>query len=82
MLEDQIIKEIRSREGDDGYIKLEQDKRFSKGDPIEIKNGALSRCLGLFECTADKDRVIVLLDVLGRQARVQLSLDQLGSREH
>ncbi len=33
--------------------------------------------LGLFQCATDEDRVILLLDLLGRQVKVKLPLDSV-----
>jgi transcriptional antiterminator RfaH len=38
-------------------------------------SGALADCLGFFERMADHDRVILLLDLLGRKVRVQAPLE-------
>jgi transcriptional antiterminator RfaH len=38
-------------------------------------SGALADCLGFFESMADHDRVILLLDLLGRKVRVQAPLE-------
>ena len=37
-----------------------------------MREGALSNCLGLFEGMSDRDRVVILLDMLGRKVRVVL----------
>ena len=37
-----------------------------------MREGVLSDCLGLFEGMSDRDRVVILLDMLGRKVRVVL----------
>ena len=39
-----------------------------------ITEGALNDIVGLFECENGEGRVIVLLDLLGRQVRVRVPL--------
>jgi transcriptional antiterminator RfaH len=69
---DAVIAEIRAREEDDGYVRLGQGKTFRPGDRVKIADGALSDHTGLFAAPTDGDRVIVLLDLLGRMTRVQV----------
>lgn len=76
---DEIIDEIKAREDDDGYIRLGRGQKFAKGEPVKISDGALSNHIGFFECHTDNDRVIILLDLLGRQTRVKVPLDSLVS---
>ena len=78
---DSIIDEIKGREDDDGFIRLGRGQRFSQGDPVKISDGALCNHIGLFHCVTDNDRVIILLDLLGRQTRVKVPLDSLVSRD-
>ena len=78
---DAIIEEIRGREDDDGFIRLGRGQRFSQGDPVKISDGALCDHVGLFQCVADNDRVIILLDLLGRLTRVKVPLDSLVSSD-
>jgi transcriptional antiterminator RfaH len=44
---------------------------------LRIASGALADCLGFFEKMADRDRVVLLLDLLGRKVRVQAPLDSV-----
>ena len=78
---DSIIDEIKGREDDDGFIRLGRGQRFSQGDPVKISDGALCNHIGLFHCVTDNDRVIILLDLLGRQTRVKVPLDSLVSSD-
>ena len=76
-----VIDEIKAREGDDGFIRLGRHQRFSQGDPVKISDGALCDHIGLFHSVTDNERVIILLDLLGRQTRVKVQLDSLVSSE-
>ena len=65
-----IITELQGREDDRGFIKLDQRSRFVRGDKIRVMDGVFEASLGLFEGMADRERVAVLLDLLGRKVRV------------
>lgn len=67
---DGVVEEIAAREKEDGLIVL-QPKQFRKGEALRLVSGALADCLGFFERMADRDRVVLLLDLLGRKVRVQ-----------
>jgi transcriptional antiterminator RfaH len=68
-----VIDEIRARE-DNGMVQL-IERRLAPGDKVRIAGGAFSDSMGLFECASDRDRVAVLLDLLGRKVRVLMSAD-------
>jgi transcriptional antiterminator RfaH len=70
-----IIEELKRREDDSGYVKLEQRSRFASGDKIRIREGAFADALGLFEGMSGEERVAILLDLLGRKVRVVLDMD-------
>jgi len=72
-LPDSVIDEIKSRETEDGVIDLSQLQSLSSGDQVRITDGALIDRTGIFQCTADKDRVVLLLNLLGRQATVKVN---------
>jgi transcriptional antiterminator RfaH len=68
-----IVETIREREGVDGLISLAPAAaRFRVGDQVRVVTGAFEACQGLFEALTDKDRVAILLDLLGRKVRVVL----------
>jgi len=78
---DRIIDEIRGREGDDGFVRLAAlAEDYRCGDRLRIDAGAMCDRVGLFHCRADKERVVILLDLLGRQLRVRVPAEYL-SRE-
>ena len=68
-----VVEAIRAREDEAGLISLRPDlARFRHGDAIRIVEGAFEACQGLFEAVTDKERVAILLDLLGRKVRVVL----------
>ena len=43
-----------------------------------VLTGALSACVGLFEGMSDRDRVAVLLEMLGRKVRVVVDYENVA----
>jgi transcriptional antiterminator RfaH len=70
-----IIDGLKAREDERGFVRLERRAPFASGDKIRILDGVFSACLGLFEGMADRERVAILLDLLGRKVRVTLNAD-------
>ena len=63
-----LIETLMTSEDDNGYFDLAgRRKKFKKGQGVEIIDGPMMEVTAVFDCMSDKDRVIVLLDILGRQ---------------
>ena len=75
-----ILDCLKQREGANGLIQLNQAAVFYPGDKIRVAGGVFSDALGLFEKMTDKERVAVLLDVLGRKVRVLMDLELVEPR--
>jgi len=75
---DGVVDAIAAQENADGLIVL-QPRALRKGEALRIISGALADCLGLFERMADRDRVVLLLDLLGRTVRVQAPLEAVST---
>ena len=73
-----VVPDIQQRLDADGLVAVEPELPFRKGDVVRVTAGALVDQTGLFECTSDEDRVILLLDLLGRQVKVKLPLDSVA----
>ena len=69
---DGVISGLRDREDEHGFVRLSLRPRFAAGDKIRVVDGIFGSCLGLFEGLADRERVAILLDMLGRKVRVVL----------
>lgn len=74
-----VIAELRAREGEDGFVKLSRAPQFARGEKIRVVDGAFSACFGSFEGMADRDRVAILLDLLGRKVRVVLDGESVAA---
>jgi transcriptional antiterminator RfaH len=75
----EIVDALRAREDERGYIRLSPVKRFVPGDKVRIVDGVFSAALGLFESMTDKERVTILLDLLGRKVRVVLDVEAVAA---
>ena len=73
-----VVEEIMSRENDDGSVVPTQAK-FRPGERLRMLEGAFVDQVGLFEEMADDKRVIMLLDLLGRQVRVKAPVAHLAA---
>ena len=74
-----VIEALRVREDTDGFVKLDRRPLFRTGDKIRVLDGAFSSCLGLFEGMAERERIAILLDLLGRKVRVVLDADLIAA---
>ena len=74
-----LIQAIKGREDEHGFVSLLRKPRFAPGETVRIVDGVFSACLGLFEGMADRDRVAVLLDLLGRKVRVVMDEEALAA---
>jgi transcriptional antiterminator RfaH len=76
---DAIIDDLRMREDEHGLVGLDRMPRFCRGDRIQVIGGAFDSCLRLFEDMADRERVAILLDLLGRKVRVVLNGEAIAA---
>ena len=74
-----IVEALKNREDAGGCVRLDCRPRFHVGDKIRVLDGAFSSCLGLFEGMAERERVAILLDLLGRKVRVILDADLVAA---
>lgn len=75
VVEDGVISALRAREGEVGFIELVRRPVFSPGDKVRIIEGAFVDNLAFVEDVADRDRVAILLNLLGRKVRVVVGTD-------
>lgn len=76
---DGVVEALRSCEDAGGFIKLDSRSAFRAGDKVRVLDGAFSSCLGLFEGMAERERIAILLDLLGRKVRVVLDADLVAA---
>ncbi|MEE2932777.1 MAG: transcriptional activator RfaH [Pseudomonadota bacterium] len=69
-----VIDELRARETGRGLIEILPEIPFKAGETVRLTGGALIDQVGLFQKLGEKDRVSVMLDMLGRKLEVQVPL--------
>jgi transcriptional antiterminator RfaH len=79
MVPEGVVTALRSREDENGYINLDRKPDFAPGDKVRVLAGAFMDSAGLFNALADRDRVSILLDLLGRKVRVLLDADMVAA---
>jgi transcriptional antiterminator RfaH len=70
-----VVETIQAREDGNGVVTLPPAPLFDKGERVHITEGALRGLTGLYEGSTDEERIIILLDLLGRQVRVRVKLE-------
>lgn len=73
----EIVEAIRAREQDGTYDGLDPRGKLQPGDLVRVTAGAFADMAGQLVELHDSDRVIVLLELLGRTVRAQLAGDMI-----
>jgi hypothetical protein len=68
---DRIIDEIRARVR--GLVELPEAEKFKPGTPVRVLRGPLEGKLGVIADMRPRDRVLILLTLLGGQRQVELA---------
>jgi len=79
VLPERVVAELRRREDDNGFIRLDLQPQYTPGDKVRVVDGVFGDSFGLFEGIADRDRVAILLDLLGRKVRVVLDREAVAA---
>ena len=74
-----IIETLKSREDENGLIKLGANLGLKHGDNVQILDSAFGDAIGILENLDSQERITVLLDLMGRQVRVKTSLDKISA---
>jgi transcriptional antiterminator RfaH len=72
---DGLIATIREREDAEGFVRIGRIAPPKPGDVIRIIAGPMIDQAGIFECERERDRVVVLLNLIGTTTRVTISAD-------
>jgi transcriptional antiterminator RfaH len=78
-LQESVVAELRGREDGCGFIRLDQQPLYAPGDKVRVTDGVFGDSFGLFEGMADRDRVAILLDMLGRKVRVVFDRESVAA---
>jgi transcriptional antiterminator RfaH len=75
---DAVILGLQARHDDSGLIALpssEPESPFRHGEKVRVIHGPMSDVEAVFQCMKGRDRVLVLMNLLGRQSKVELPAD-------
>jgi transcriptional antiterminator RfaH len=76
---DGVLDEIRARETADGYVTLGLPAGIGPGSRVRLIDGIFADAKGVLERIADDRRVAILLELLGREARVFVPAASVGT---
>lgn len=72
----EFITGLKAQEGPDGLIRVNKSK-FEKGDAVQIKSGPFAYEFAKFDGLSSRDRVYVLMSMLGTERRFEVREDNL-----
>lgn len=70
-----VVEDIRAREDGDGLVPVADPAPFLPGESVRVTAGPLRDQVGWFQRLADRERVVVLLSLLGRPHAVPVPRD-------
>ena len=71
-----LVERLRAREDEEGLQPVEAPA-FRRGDRVRIADGPLAGYEAIFHARSGKERVVLLLDLAGKLARLQVLEDDL-----
>lgn len=77
---DGMVEALQDRERDGSLIEVPATARFKEGQEVEVREGPFSDLIGRFVRMADQERIVVLLNTLGRQVQTTLPADYVSAR--
>jgi len=57
--------------------KIKNQNKFKKGDKVQITDGIFKNCTAIFKSLKAKDRVLLLMNLLGQQQTINVSRNAL-----
>jgi transcriptional antiterminator RfaH len=69
-----VVEELRARETRDGLVPLRSLMVLERGERLRIVDGPLNDRVGVYEKMTGGERVVLLLQLLGREIRVVVPL--------
>ena len=75
-----IVQQIQNDEDERGLVLTGRKVPFKQGAEVQIMAGAFADHVGRFECATDDERVVILLELMGRQVKTKVDLDDISAR--
>lgn len=73
----EVLRMLRAKEDKAGFVLMDSRPSFAVGEKVKILAGAFTDVVGLFDGLGDRERVAVLLDLLGQKVRVSMDMDMI-----
>ena len=73
-----IVEEIRAGEAMHSFDTVDPLAGARKGDPVRILKGPFANLIAQLQSAAERERVVLLLDFLGREVRMRLPRDAVA----
>jgi transcriptional antiterminator RfaH len=73
-----VVEEIQAREDAEGDVPVE-DNRFRAGEEVRVSDGPLTGQIGWFQRALERDRIMILLELLGRRVPLTVPLAAVRS---
>ncbi len=77
-ISDDIIQAIQAREDAAGHVQLVDTNSLMPGAQVRLHSGAMAEHVGLYERRDDAGRVVILLNLLGREVRVKVPAESIA----
>lgn len=74
---DRLVATLRQRDDESGVQDIPLHE-FKPGERVRVEEGPLSGYEGIFLARTSQERVLVLLDIVGREARTKLDISAIG----
>jgi transcriptional antiterminator RfaH len=74
-----IVAALKAREDAKGLVKMDAGPKFASGDKVRVLTGVFMDSAGVFDGVVDRDRVAILLEMLGGKVRVHLDADLVAA---
>lgn len=74
-----IVAALKAREDAAGFVKMDTSPKFASGDKVRVLTGVFMDSAGIFDGMVDRDRVAILLEMLGGKVRVHLDADLVAA---
>lgn len=75
-----LIDTLRTRDDSDGVQDVPLHT-FEEGQKVRIEEGPFMGYEGIFLARTSEERVLILLDIVGKSAKAQISIEHLGPAE-
>ena len=74
-----ILRLLRSREDENGFVRLGVESTVKAGDEVHMIDGAFGNLFATVKELHGLDRVTLLLKLMGRQVNINTSLDRISA---